>query len=59
MDNNDLRRKALLEIEQVEWIPTWGRDRIYNMVEARPDWCHRSAAQLGRSDNHRLLRKMR
>jgi isoleucyl-tRNA synthetase len=23
----------------VKWIPTWGRDRIYNMVQARPDWC--------------------
>ena len=22
-----------------EWIPAWGRDRIYNMVANRPDWC--------------------
>ncbi len=39
MEHNDLRRKALAEIERVEWIPAWGRDRIYNMIEARPDWC--------------------
>jgi len=39
MEQNELRKKALEEIEKVEWIPTWGRDRIYNMVEARPDWC--------------------
>ncbi|MDA3903015.1 MAG: isoleucine--tRNA ligase [Desulfuromusa sp.] len=39
MEENDLRKKALQEIERVEWIPTWGRNRIYNMVEARPDWC--------------------
>ena len=39
MDNNNLRQKALEEIERVEWIPAWGRDRIYNMVEGRPDWC--------------------
>ncbi|MFK5926804.1 MAG: isoleucine--tRNA ligase [Desulfuromusa sp.] len=39
MEENDLRKKALQSIEQVEWIPTWGRNRIYNMVEARPDWC--------------------
>ncbi len=40
MDQNDLRQKALKEIDQkVEWIPSWGRDRIYNMVEGRPDWC--------------------
>jgi isoleucyl-tRNA synthetase len=23
----------------VRWIPAWGRDRIYNMVSNRPDWC--------------------
>ncbi len=39
MENNDLRQKALQEIERVEWIPSWGRNRIYNMVESRPDWC--------------------
>lgn len=39
MEQNDLRKKALQEIDKVEWIPAWGRDRIYNMVEARPDWC--------------------
>ena len=39
MEKNNLRQKALQEIERVEWIPSWGRTRIYNMVEARPDWC--------------------
>jgi isoleucyl-tRNA synthetase len=24
---------------QVKWIPAWGRDRIFNMVTNRPDWC--------------------
>jgi isoleucyl-tRNA synthetase len=24
---------------QVRWIPSWGRDRIFNMVSNRPDWC--------------------
>jgi len=24
---------------QVTWIPPWGRDRIFNMVTNRPDWC--------------------
>jgi len=33
-------RKAALEaIDQVRWIPTWGRDRIYNMEANRGDWC--------------------
>ena len=39
MEHNDLRRKALLAIEQVEWIPAWGRERISNMIAGRPDWC--------------------
>ena len=23
----------------MKWIPSWGHDRIYNMVANRPDWC--------------------
>ncbi|MDB4528041.1 isoleucine--tRNA ligase, partial [Akkermansiaceae bacterium] len=34
-----LREKALSEIDEVEWLPNWGRNRIYGTVEARPDWC--------------------
>ncbi len=35
-----VRECALGAIDnQVEWIPAWGRERIRNMVEARPDWC--------------------
>ena len=35
-----LRRAALHAIDNsVKWIPSWGRDRIYNMVSSRPDWC--------------------
>jgi len=39
MDKNDLRAQALAAIDKVTWIPRWGRDRIYQMVENRPDWC--------------------
>ncbi len=39
MEKNDLRKKALVCINEVQWIPSWGRDRIYGMVENRPDWC--------------------
>src|SRR5574337_1790480 len=34
-----LRAKALAEIKQVRWIPSWGEDRISNMVAYRSDWC--------------------
>jgi len=39
MKANDLRGNALKAIDQVEWIPKWGRERIYGMIENRPDWC--------------------
>ncbi|MDP3938252.1 MAG: class I tRNA ligase family protein, partial [Deltaproteobacteria bacterium] len=39
MSVNDLRERALREVEKVEWIPRWGRERIKGMVENRPDWC--------------------
>jgi isoleucyl-tRNA synthetase len=40
MEAGGLRKKALEAIDaKVEWIPSWGRDRIYNMVLNRPDWC--------------------
>jgi isoleucyl-tRNA synthetase len=39
LDKNGLRQKALEEIDKVRWIPSWGRDRIYNMLQVRPDWC--------------------
>ncbi len=34
-----LRDAALAAIDKVEWIPQWGRNRIYGTVESRPDWC--------------------
>lgn len=39
MDKTGLRKKALEEIDNVKWVPHWGRERIYGMIENRPDWC--------------------
>ncbi len=39
MEKNNLRANALDEIKRVQWIPKWGQNRIYAMVENRPDWC--------------------
>jgi isoleucyl-tRNA synthetase len=40
LDKEDgLRRRALAEIDQVQWVPRWGRERIHGMLEGRPDWC--------------------
>jgi len=39
MEKQGLRKATLKAIKEVEWIPAWGIDRIYNMIESRPDWC--------------------
>lgn len=39
MEKNDLRKKALAAIKELAWTPRWGMERIYGMVETRPDWC--------------------
>lgn len=39
MDKTGLRKNALKEIDRVTWIPHWGKERIYGMIENRPDWC--------------------
>jgi isoleucyl-tRNA synthetase len=33
-----LRRRALAAIEQTQWVPPQGENRITGMVESRPDW---------------------
>jgi isoleucyl-tRNA synthetase len=35
-----LRQAALDAVEhRVDWLPSWGRDRMGNMIANRPDWC--------------------
>jgi isoleucyl-tRNA synthetase len=38
-DGRALRASALAEIERVNWVPAWGRERMRNMLKGRPDWC--------------------
>jgi isoleucyl-tRNA synthetase len=38
-DGGTLRTRALDEIKKVKWDPSWGEERISNMVAGRPDWC--------------------
>jgi isoleucyl-tRNA synthetase len=39
LDRHGLRERALEAIRRdVKWIPSWGEERIYNMVAHRPDW---------------------
>ncbi|CAN5657942.1 isoleucine--tRNA ligase [soil metagenome] len=33
------RQRTLDEIAKVTWDPSWGEERISNMIATRPDWC--------------------
>ncbi len=39
IDHQDFRNQALKAIDQVKWIPDWGKSRIEGAVKSRPDWC--------------------
>ena len=34
-----IRDTLLQEIDEVDWIPSWGRQRMHNMIADRSDWC--------------------
>lgn len=34
-----LRDKCLEQIDEVTWVPHWGKARIQGMMQNRPDWC--------------------
>lgn len=35
----DFRNELLQAINDVDWVPTWGETRLFNMVRDRGDWC--------------------
>jgi isoleucyl-tRNA synthetase len=39
MHENGLMEQAVNAIDEVEWLPAWGKARIESMIEGRPDWC--------------------
>jgi isoleucyl-tRNA synthetase len=39
METNDLRENALKAIDATEFYPAAGRNRLFSMIESRPDWC--------------------
>ena len=39
VDKDNLRKKLLKSIKDVNWIPKTGEERISAMVKNRPDWC--------------------
>tara|TARA_B110000261_G_scaffold98617_1_gene111389 strand:- start:600 stop:2105 length:1506 start_codon:yes stop_codon:yes gene_type:complete len=39
MDTNDLRKKALKAIDDTNFFPQQGQNRLRTMIADRPDWC--------------------
>ena len=39
MEKTNLRKKALKAINDTEFYPARGKERIRSMIETRPDWC--------------------
>lgn len=39
VSDSSLSSLALKYIEEIKWVPEWGKQRIKNMLEDRPDWC--------------------
>ena len=39
MDKAGLLPRARQEVDQVQWLPEWGKARIEGMLTDRPDWC--------------------
>jgi isoleucyl-tRNA synthetase len=39
MDKNNLLNNCEEKIEEVNWLPEWGKTRISSMMSDRPDWC--------------------
>ncbi len=39
MNKNNLLQRSLEEVENVAWLPDWGKARIVSMLGNSPDWC--------------------
>ena len=38
VDESDIRENAIKALDNVEFVPSWGKNRIGSMLETRPDW---------------------
>ena len=39
MNKSDLLKDSENAVEEINWLPDWGKSRISAMMEERPDWC--------------------
>jgi len=47
MDDKGLRDRSLKAVDETEFVPAQGRNRIRTMLESRPDWCISRQRQWG------------
>lgn len=39
LERSEIRKKVLKTMQDVRFVPEWGRARFHAMMENRPDWC--------------------
>lgn len=39
LEGSQIRKKTLDELQNIKFIPDWGKARFQSMMENRPDWC--------------------
>ena len=39
MEKNFLLQNSEEKINEINWLPEWGKSRIEGMMQERPDWC--------------------
>ncbi len=39
METTGLRQRSIEAVDQIQWVPAWGNERMKNMFYGRPDWC--------------------
>ncbi len=39
LSRHSLKERVLERVDEVDWHPSWGYERMKNMMSIRPDWC--------------------
>ncbi|WWO96004.1 MAG: isoleucine--tRNA ligase [Candidatus Dasytiphilus stammeri] len=39
IEHQELRKNLLNQISQIQWKPSWGKQRMRHLISSRPDWC--------------------
>ncbi|MEI4259823.1 MAG: isoleucine--tRNA ligase [Candidatus Dasytiphilus stammeri] len=39
IEHEQLRKNLLNQISEIQWKPSWGKNRMRHLISSRPDWC--------------------